>query len=101
LARRVDQRSAEVAHLVDHHVVGRPLQIDRHLVGDRRQRVADDFQRDGIETGGHVALPTVMISSPEGATVKASPSNSTVVVPCSWISAGPLILLPLPSSSRW
>src|SRR5207253_4552233 len=87
LAGGVDQRGAEVAHLVDHHVVGGALQIDRHLVGDRGQRIADDFERDGIE--GHHTAPTVMISSPVGATVQASCSNNTVVVPCSWISAGP------------
>src|SRR6516165_1605175 len=54
LAGGIDQRGAEVAHLVDHHVVGGALQIDRHLVGDRGQRIADDFERDGIEGGGHL-----------------------------------------------
>ena len=44
-----DQRGAEVAHLVDHHVVGGALQIGRHLVGDGRQRVADHLERDGVE----------------------------------------------------
>jgi hypothetical protein len=48
-ALRVHQGRAEVAHLVDHHVVGRALQIDRHLVRDGGQRIADDFQSDGIE----------------------------------------------------
>jgi hypothetical protein len=54
LAGGVDQRGAEVAHLVDHHVVGGALQVDRHLVGDRGQRIADDFERDGIERDGHL-----------------------------------------------
>ena len=49
LAVGIDQRGAEVAHLVDHHVVGGALQVGRHLVGDRGQRVADHFQRDRIE----------------------------------------------------
>ena len=97
----VDQRGAVVAHLVDHHVVGGALQVGRHLVGDGGQRVADHFERDRVERmGRHHAPPTVMISSPDGATVQASCSNSTVVVPCSWISAGPAISLPAPSSSR-
>jgi hypothetical protein len=29
------------------------LQIGRHLVGDRWQRVAQDFERDQIELDGH------------------------------------------------
>jgi len=57
LAGGVDQRGAEVAHLVDHHVVGGALQIDRHLIGDRGERIADDFERDGIERGGHRRAP--------------------------------------------
>ena len=45
----VDQRGAEIAHLVDHHVVRRALQVGRHLAGDGGQGVADDFERDGVE----------------------------------------------------
>ncbi len=52
-----EQRRAVVAHLVDHHVVGGALQVGRHLVGDGRQRVADHFQRDGVEVGGHERRP--------------------------------------------
>ena len=81
LAGGVDQRGAEVAHLVDHHVVGGALQVGRHLVGDRRQRVADHLQRDRVERNRHAAPPTVIISSPDGATSQVSRSNSTVVVP--------------------
>ncbi len=98
LAVGVDERGTEIAHFVNHHVVGGALQVGRHLVGDRRQGVADDFERDGIE--GHAAPPTSMISSPEGATSHESFSNSTVVVPCSWISAGPGIRSPARSASR-
>ena len=114
LAVGVDQRGAEVAHLVDHHVVGGALQVGRHLVGDRGQRVADHFQRDRIERLAfrgaldlrlalerrllaglrHHAPPTLMINSPDGATVHTSFWNSTVVVPCSCTSAGPTILRP-------
>ncbi len=53
LALRVDQRGAEVAHLVDHHVVGGALQIGGHLVGDGRQRAAHHFERDRVETLTH------------------------------------------------
>ena len=49
LALSVEQRGAVVADLVDHHVVGGPLQIGSHLVGDGRQRVAEHLERDGIE----------------------------------------------------
>ena len=49
LAFGIDQRGAEVAHLVDHHVVGGALQVGGHFVGDRRQRIADHFQRHRIE----------------------------------------------------
>ena len=56
LALGVEQRGAVVAHLVDHHVVGGALQVGRHLVGDGRQRVADHFERDGVEL--HRAPPT-------------------------------------------
>src|SRR3981081_4499585 len=76
------------------------LQIGRHLVGDRGQRIAADFEGDGVERGDHHAAPTAMISSPEGATVHVSCSNKTVVVPCSWMSAGPAIWLPAPSVAR-
>src|SRR5712691_2321941 len=48
----------------------------------------------------HHPPPTVMISSPEGATTHASRSNRTVVVPCSWTSAGPAIRSPTPSVAR-
>jgi len=54
-AVRVEQRRAVVAHLVDHHVVRRALQIHAHLVGDGRQRVADDFERNGVQRFVHAA----------------------------------------------
>ena len=81
-ARRVDERRAEIAHLVDHHIVGGALEIDRHLIGDGRQCIADHFERDRIELR-HYASPTVMINSPDVATSQMSFSNKTVVVPCS------------------
>ncbi len=45
----VEQRAAIIADLVDHHVIRGALQIDGHLVGDRRQRVAQHFERNGVE----------------------------------------------------
>ena len=133
LALGVDERGAEVAHLVDHHVVGGALQVGRHLVGDRRQGVADDLEGDRVErlavdrlagaslarlgfagaglTGrglahwrlagfGHHAPPILMISSPDGVTRQSSLLNSTVVVPCSWMSAGPTTRAPALRASR-
>ena len=122
LALGVEQRGAEVAHLVDHHVVGGALQVGRHLVGDGGQRVADHFERDRVERPcrsracvlraialarralrvfGHHAPPTLMISSPDGATVQSSLLNSTVVVPSSCTIAGPTMRAPALSASRW
>ena len=118
LALGVEQRGAIVAHLVDHHVVGGALQVGRHLVGDGGQRVADDLQRHRIERdalcrfGGlarrrflsrlrHHAFPSLMINSPDGATLHSSLRNSTVVVPCSWINAGPTMRAPALSAVRW
>ena len=98
LALGVEQRGAIVAHLVDHHVVGGALQVGRHLVGDGGQGVADHFERDGVEL--HRTAPMVMISSPDGATRHWSFSNSTVVVPCSWMRAGPVISAPALRSGR-
>ena len=63
LAVRVEQRGAIVADLVDHHVVGGPLQIGGHLVGDGRQRVAEHLERDGVEL--HRLPPIPMMSSPD------------------------------------
>jgi hypothetical protein len=47
------------------------------------------------------APPTLMISSPEGATLHASPLNSTVVVPSSCTIAGPTTRAPAFSAPRW
>src|SRR5204862_5657266 len=94
------QGGAEIAHLVDHHVVGGALQVRRHLVGDRRQRVADDFERHRIQFRAHAAPLTETRSSPVLATLQRSPRKSTVVVPCSRTRAGPAIRAPAPRSSR-
>src|SRR6185437_6157353 len=53
LALGVDEGGAEIPYLVDHHIVGGALQIGRHLVGDRRQGVAQHFERDRIQLGAH------------------------------------------------
>ena len=50
LALGVEKCSAIVAHLVNHHVVGGALQVSRHFIGDGRQRVADDLERDGVKS---------------------------------------------------
>src|SRR5262249_46318342 len=102
----VGQGRAEVAHLVDHHVVGRAIHVRRHLVGNRRQCVADDLEGDGVEplrggtVGGHHAPGTEMMSSPVSATFTLSPPKTTVVVPYSLTSAGPTKLEPGLSFSR-
>ena len=95
------QGGAKIAHLVNHHVVGGALQVRRHLVGYRRQGVANDFQRDGIELrSAHCRPPTVMINSPVSATAQESPANITVVVPCSCTIEGPSKPAPAAKSSR-
>src|SRR5262249_49108819 len=45
----IDQTAAEVAHLVDHHVVGGLAQCARHLVGIGIDGVAHDLDGDGID----------------------------------------------------
>ena len=96
----VDDGGAEIPHLVDHHVVGGALEIDRHLVGDRRQGVANDLEGHGIEGLVHRIVPREMINSPVPATLQRSPSKSTVVEACSWTRAGPSNAVPAASPSR-
>src|ERR1700675_1387122 len=86
---RSDERRAEVAHLVDHHVVRGAVEVRCHLIGDGRQRVSNDLQRDGIELLRHDSLLNEMTSSPVLATVRSSPGKSTVVEPYSLTNAGP------------
>ena len=95
-----EQRGAEVADFVDHHVVGGALQIRRHFIGDGGQGVADHLKGDGVKPGAHATPPTVMINSPVAATVQESPANMTVVVPCSCTMAGPSKCAPAGSCSR-
>ena len=66
----VEQRAAVVAHLVDHHVVGGALQVDRHLVGDRRaarcaalRAVTGSTRRSAMLRAIQRRLPMRMISS--------------------------------------
>src|SRR5262245_3532526 len=103
----VEQRAAVVAHLVDHHVVGRALQIVGHLVGDRRHCIPDDLERHRIEAIAHVSTdnvhgtaPTWMMISPVSDILARSPANMTVVEPYSSIRAGPTIAVPAASISR-
>src|SRR5579864_445557 len=88
------QRGAEVADLVDHHVVGGAMEIGCHLGRDRGQGAADDFQGHGVELRRHWACPTLMMSSPVSATASLSPGKITVVEAYSLTSAGPSILSP-------
>jgi hypothetical protein len=44
----VNEAAAKVAHLVDHHVVGRLAQRQRHFFGVGDQGVGDHLQRDGV-----------------------------------------------------
>jgi len=92
---RPTRRGAEVAHLVDHHVVGgcrcRSAAIPR-LADPPAGAFADDLEGDRVRARS-CASPSSRPSDPDdhsrpdGAIVSASPPNSTVVVPCSWISA--------------
>src|SRR5439155_7760912 len=96
----VHECGTEVAHLVDHHVVRSALQVRRHFVGDRGQRIADDFEGHRVQFRPHAAPFTEIRSSPVLATLQRSPRKSTVVVPCSRTRAGPEIRAPVPRSSR-
>ncbi len=48
-ALMIDDADAIVLHLVNHHIVGGPLEHDRHLVGGGLQRAADYFNCDRIQ----------------------------------------------------
>ena len=100
----VEHGAAVIANFVDHHVVRGALEVDRHLVGDRRQRAAQHFEGDRVEPDffryGHFAAPIVMIISPLGATRISSPGKRTVVDAYSWMTAGPLTRASGPSRSR-
>ena len=63
----IEERATVVADLVDHHVVRRALEVQRHLVGDRRQRVADDLERHRIDAGAG-RVDAVMPASPRSIT---------------------------------
>ena len=45
----VEQAAAVVADLVDHHVERRALQHVRHLIGNRRQDVANHLEGDDVQ----------------------------------------------------
>ena len=45
----IQQAAAEIAHLENHHVIGRLAQRDRHLVRIRIYGVAYDFNRNWID----------------------------------------------------
>src|SRR5580658_7767536 len=95
------ERCAEVAHLIDHHVVGSALYIGGHFIRNGRQCVADHFQRHWINRCGHYPFPTEITSSPVSATASRSPGNNIVVEPYSLTKAGPLISAPPAIASRW
>src|SRR5579863_6911245 len=63
-AVRHDERRTEIPHLIDHHVVGGPLNIRGHFIRNGRQRVADHLQGYRIDLCRHYPLPTEMTSSP-------------------------------------
>src|SRR5262249_41266857 len=65
-----------------------------HLVGDRVQRAPDDFERDRI----HVYTSTVR--RPAESRLAFSPTPTSVVVPSSSTSAGPVISCPGIRSER-
>src|SRR5215510_16412805 len=102
---RVDQPAAEIAHLVDHHVVGGLGERVSHLVGIGHDGVAHDLDRDRM---GFVAVhccpaspsATSMMRCPASVTVATSPGWMSVVAFGSSITAGPSMRAPAASDGR-
>jgi hypothetical protein len=94
----VDQPAAEVAHLVDHHVVGGLAQRRRHLVGIGVDGVAHDLDGDGV--GFHVRSASVTMICPLGSITARSPGPIRVVELASSITAGPAISAPAAKPGR-
>src|SRR5690606_29268909 len=99
----VDQAAAIVAHLVDHHVVGRLGQHVGHLVAIGDDGVAYHFDGNWIDLGHWEPQwnrPMRMIRWPVSATVTTSPGATSVVEFCSSITAGPSTTSPGLSAGR-
>ena len=55
-AFRIDQPAAEIAHLVDHHIIGRAAERRRHFFRIGNEGVADNFQGDGMHVHGIILM---------------------------------------------
>ena len=51
LAIGVEYRAGEIEPFLDIHRIGRVLQHDTHLFGDRHEKIVEHFQHDGIRLG--------------------------------------------------
>src|SRR5215470_10486877 len=97
-AARPDQAEELAARDVERGVAQRAHVAGLARLAELMRDVLDPDRR--LAASSHHPPPTVMISSPDGATTQASCSNRTVVVPCSWMSAGPAIRAPAASVPR-
>src|SRR5262249_59491149 len=88
--------AAEVAHLVDHHVVGGLAQCPRHLVGIGIDGIAHDLDGDGIDFHGLSPRASVTIICPLSFTTARSLGPMSVVEFGSSITAAPAVSRPPP-----
>src|SRR5208282_3281555 len=97
----VDEATAKIPHLVDHHVVGGLAQRRRHFVGISVDRVAHDLDGDRIYFH-YWSSPScsVMMMFPQRSISARSPGPISVVELGSSIKAGPAISLPAARCGR-
>src|SRR5207248_8010884 len=97
-ALAVDQTTAEIAHLVDHHVVGGLAQRRGHLIGIGVDGIAHHLDGHGIYF--HCRSASVTMMWPLSFTAARSPLPIKVVELGSSITAGPTISVPAASAGR-
>src|SRR5262249_36207969 len=90
----IDQAAAEVAYLVDHHVVGGLAQGPRHLVGIGIDGVAHDLDGDGIDFHRLSLRASVTMICPLSFTTAWSFAPMSVVEFGSSTTAGPASSVP-------
>ena len=56
MARRIEQRAAEVEPLLDVHRIRRVLQLQPHLLGDVHEEVVEELQQHGVGRSAHRAM---------------------------------------------
>ncbi len=100
----VGERRGQVARLAQQGRTGRAHDDQRHLLGRRRQRIADDLEGHRIDRpglgGGHGASPASMCRLPDASRVSAAPGGTTTVDQASSTMVGPSMGTPSGKAAR-